>query len=194
MKHWRASDLLLAGSALLLILSWTTAGAALQAADAPEKPIEQVFKNIHVLNGLPASQKDGVMAFMAASLGVGCTHCHVNPWDSDEMPAKLAARRMILMTRKINQDHFGGAQVVNCYTCHQGRLQPAANAAGEDPAWQMLDSAPEPAATLPTLDQIVARYVRAAGGEAAIDRMTSRVSQGAQITTNRWFRRRPTGS
>src|SRR5262249_33932419 len=87
----------------------------------PEKTAEQVYKNIQVLNGLPASDLDGVMLFMSAALGVGCTHCHTNPWDSDAKTAKAAARRMILLTRGLNKEHFSGNPAVTCYTCHHGQ-------------------------------------------------------------------------
>src|ERR1044071_917768 len=100
-------------------LNWSS--AAPSAFDEQEKPAEQVYKNIQVFNGLPASELDGVMSYMSAALGVGCTHCHTNPWDSDVKPAKLAARRMILMTRNINKENFSGNPVVNCYTCHRGQ-------------------------------------------------------------------------
>src|SRR6266550_102027 len=73
-----------------------------QTPAAEQKTAEQVYKNIQVLNGLPASELDGVMNFMSASLGVGCNHCHTDQWDSDMKSAKLAARKMIVMTRNLN--------------------------------------------------------------------------------------------
>ncbi len=42
-----------------------------------EKTVEQVFKNIKVLNGMPQSQLYPAMRFMAASLGFQCGSCHV---------------------------------------------------------------------------------------------------------------------
>src|SRR5882762_4544490 len=54
------------------------------AAPAAERTVEQVQKNIKVLNGLPQSQLIPTMNFMSASLGVRCTYCHVNKdgkWD-----------------------------------------------------------------------------------------------------------------
>ena len=94
----------LATSFCLLSVESRTAGLespppAQQKAVSEQKTAEQVYKNIQVLNGLPASELDGVMDFMSASLGVGCTHCHTNPWDSDSKSTKLDARRMIVMTR-----------------------------------------------------------------------------------------------
>jgi len=79
-----------------------------QQESASDKTAEQVYKNIQVLKDLRASDLDGVMTFMSAALGVGCTYCHTNPWESDQKSAKLAARRMIQMTRAINVEHFSG--------------------------------------------------------------------------------------
>ena len=64
-----------------------------------EKTVEQVQKNIQVLNGLPQSQLVPVMNYMGASLGVKCTFCHVKNGDkldpvSDEKPEKATAREM----------------------------------------------------------------------------------------------------
>src|SRR6185369_8402265 len=82
-----------------------------------EKTAEQVFKNIQVFKGLPSSQLLGAMNFMAGSLGVACTHCHVpNQFAKDDKSAKQTARQMILMMRKINDDNFGGKLNVNCAT------------------------------------------------------------------------------
>src|SRR5882724_12122341 len=110
------------------LLSVERRGAALespppgqQKAVSDEKTVEQVYKNIQVLNGLPASELGGVMDFMSAALGVGCTHCHSNPWDSDAKSTKVGARRMILMTRAINKENFSGNPAITCYTCHRGR-------------------------------------------------------------------------
>ena len=48
---------------------------------------------------------------------------------SDAKPAKLAARTMIRMTRRINDDYVSkipdAHTVVSCWTCHRGEAQPA---------------------------------------------------------------------
>ena len=44
-----------------------------------EKTVDQVFKNIKVLNGMPQSKLYPTMRFMAASLGLQCGSCHVIP-------------------------------------------------------------------------------------------------------------------
>src|ERR1044072_3917029 len=60
--------------------------------DHQEQTAEQVYKNIQVLKGVPASQLNSIMSLMAGSLGVTCTHCHVNPWVSDVKQGKQVAR------------------------------------------------------------------------------------------------------
>jgi hypothetical protein len=43
-----------------------------------EKTVEQVYKNIQILKGTPASQLQPLMNYIAGSLGVKCDFCHVN--------------------------------------------------------------------------------------------------------------------
>ena len=145
----------------------------------------EVYKNIQVLKDLRATELDGVMNFMSAALGVGCTYCHTNPWDSDEKPAKLAARRMILMTRAINSEHFSGNPAVTCYTCHRGQHNSVPNPPPDFAASHSEDVAtPVKPIALPSTDEIVDRYVRAIGSEAAIQKIKTRVSRGTETTTN----------
>ena len=152
-----------------------------------EKTAEQVYKNIQVLKGLPAAELDGVMEFMSASLGVGCTHCHTNPWDSDSKTAKLGTRRMILMTRAINKENFSGNPAITCYTCHQGQprtapLPSADLAAGQSPDDQAPPSKPS---DTPSADAIINRHTQAIGGEVAIGKMRTLVLRGTETTSNR---------
>ena len=158
-----------------------------QKAVSDEKTVEQVYKNIQVLNGLPASELDGVMDFMSASLGVGCTHCHTNPWDSDSKSTKVGARRMILMTRAINKENFSGNPAVTCYTCHRGRHNteplPTADLA-TTPAPDVTATTTKTAA-LPSAEDVIARYIRAIGGDAAIGNLKTRTSRGTETTINR---------
>src|SRR6186997_19632 len=58
----------------------------------PPRSAEQAFKNIQVIKSMPASQLQGAMSFMAASLGVDCSFCHTPPaMEKDEKPPKLIA-------------------------------------------------------------------------------------------------------
>src|SRR5438034_424691 len=154
---------------------------SVQAPAAERKTAEQVYKNIQVLNGLPASELDGVMNFMSASLGLGCTHCHTNIWDSDAKSPKLAARKMIVMTRNLNTESFSGNPAITCYTCHRGRpnsvplplVDPVSSQASSQPSEAGATPAKPPA--LPTSDEIIGRYILAIGREAAIAKMKTRV-------------------
>lgn len=107
---------------------------AQQPADRPPAPqgpfAPEKFKNIQVLKDLPADQLDGVMRFMAASLGVNCEFCHVSvpegdwPMEKDDKKTKQTARQMIEMTRTINAQSFEGSTRVNCASCHHGQQEP----------------------------------------------------------------------
>lgn len=175
----------------LASLSWPANLAA--QIQSSEKTAEQAYKNIQVLRELRANELDGVMQFMSAALGVGCTHCHTNPWASDEKTAKVAARRMILMTRVINKDNFSGNPAVTCYTCHRGQHNSVPNPP-PDIATSRLEDATIPLkpTALPSTDEIIDRYTRAIGGEAAIRKIKTRISRGTETTTNRMTPPQPT--
>ncbi|CAN5564934.1 hypothetical protein BH11ARM1_BH11ARM1_07900 [soil metagenome] len=87
---------------------------------------EQVFKDIQVFKGVPASDLIPSMEFMSASLKWECANCH-DPKDySAPSGGKDAARHMILMQREINEKNFGGRLEVTCNTCHGGKERPDA--------------------------------------------------------------------
>ena len=92
-------------------------------------PVENVYKNIQVLNGMPGKHLDGVMNFFWNALQVHCIECHMlgdNGWDfpNDEKESKRTARRMIMMVRNINKNNFSGESRITCFTCHRRSLQP----------------------------------------------------------------------
>lgn len=90
---------------------------------AQDKPAEEVYKNIQVLKGIPASRLIGAMNFFARSLGVKCNHCHVpREFDKDDKPEKQTARKMYEMVRLSNKEL--GSNRVSCYMCHRGNVQP----------------------------------------------------------------------
>jgi hypothetical protein len=190
---------LLAITVQILFASWIVSVAAsgdgqngtAQQPAASEKTAEQVQKNIQVLKGTPESQLLPVMNFMSASLGVRCNFCHVNKngtWDfaSDEMGEKKAAREMITMVLGINKNTFRGNTEVSCYTCHRGRTSPVGV-----PSLPIPEVTPRPAAVeggpreaLPTADQILAKYLEAVGGSAAIDKLKTRAMKGTWLGSN----------
>jgi hypothetical protein len=118
----------------IIVLSLCVVFAAAQSNDLP---VEQTKKNIKVLQGLPSSQLIPVMAFMSNSLGVTCAHCHAKAWESDEKPAKETARKMMAMTRAINEQQFRGKLTVTCNTCHQGRVKPMATPDIANAGWNV---------------------------------------------------------
>jgi len=181
--------------------TWNVAVIGIAAATvgfaqaAPEvKTAEQVYKNIVALKGTPADQVVPAMQFMAASLGVECSTCHVDgKYEADDKGAKKTARSMIAMTLEINKASFGGRVQVTCNTCHRGSERPVAIPPVLDadlpgsPAGHGVEPAPaaRPAAATPTArgpqvqpDEIIAKYVAAVGGADAIKKINTRVMKG----------------
>jgi photosynthetic reaction center cytochrome c subunit len=148
------------------------------AAPPASKTAEQVFKNVIALKGIPADQLIPAMQFISAALGGDCGMCHVpeHP-DLDDKPAKKTARAMIAMTLEINKNSFNGRTQVTCFTCHEGGEHPSSV-----PPVMESDMAPHAetnsAATTPTADDIIAKYISAAGGADAIKKINSRVMTG----------------
>src|SRR5260370_30697847 len=155
---------------------------------------------------MPQSQLIPVMNFFAASMGRRCNFCHVNnngQWDyaADTKPEKNQAREMIKMVMDVNKTTFKGSVSVSCYTCHRGRNQPQSvptlplpqpspgNPAGPggpggQPAGGGAQASPSPTPALPSADDIFNKYIAAIGGQAAIDKLTSRVAKGTIAQAN----------
>ncbi len=154
-----------------------------QVMNPAGKKAEEQFKNIQVLKGIPAEELFPTMQFIAASLGVQCDFCHVqNAFDKDDKKPKQTARKMMEMMFAINKDNFNGHRAVTCNSCHRGNAkpQPIPAVMTEEPREPM--GAPAPAAAKenvgPSADQLLDKYVQAAGGAAAIDKVTTRVMKG----------------
>ena len=89
---------------------------------------------VKVLTGLLAPEFQEEMNHMVQALGVSCGTCHTRGnFASDDNPKKITARRMLEMTKAINNQVFPdhkpkpGESVlgrVTCYTCHQGQATP----------------------------------------------------------------------
>jgi len=156
------------------------AEAASQSAQAEDKPVEQVQKNIQVLTGMPSSQLLPVMHFMRTSLGVRCDYCHVaenGKYWMDDKPAKQTARRMLRMVFEINKANFGGQSVVTCNTCHRGSIKPLPVPAIGQGAFTNTTNNEAAATTperLPTADEVFDRYLQALGGKASVDKVKTR--------------------
>lgn len=166
-------------------------GRAQTPAGAPgPKKAEEQFKNIQVLKGLPAEQLFPTMQFITASLGVECDFCHVQgAFEKDDKKNKQTARKMMEMMFAINKDNFEGHRAVTCNSCHRGSPDPQAIPAvmSEEPKEAMgaphMPNAPANKTEAkesagPTGDQLLDKYIQAAGGAAAIDKVTSRVMKG----------------
>ncbi|HEY0380153.1 MAG TPA: c-type cytochrome [Pyrinomonadaceae bacterium] len=159
-----------------------------------DKPVEQTRKNIQVLKGLPDSQLFTVMNFIRTSLGVNCAYCHVNSggdkweWEKDDKPTKVIARKMMQMQFALNQgnkDIFGATGGVTCFTCHRGQTRPQVMPTLPQPAPEggaAGEAKPEPTAPLPTVDQVLDKYVQAIGGDAAFRKLNTRVMKGTHVT------------
>lgn len=89
------------------------------------EPAESVFKNIELLRGKPASRLPGMMGALTGLIGVPCTTCHVpGRFESEDLAPKRTARQHFKMQAALNQEYFGGANAISCWTCHRGSPKP----------------------------------------------------------------------
>lgn len=113
----------------------------------PGETIGQHYRSIKVLNDLPCAELQLAMQSIAASLGVGCDHCHVTGpgggFDRDDKETKDTARTMMRMVAEINSRAFEGRTVVACATCHHGSSKPVRSPpiAVEMAPWQAAQAA-----------------------------------------------------
>lgn len=170
----------------LLFLLLATVSLAQSAPPKPKAAAEE-FKNVQVLKDVPASEWFPTMQFIAGSLGVGCDHCHVNPFAADEKPAKKRAREMMKMVQQVNAQNFPDQTYrVTCATCHHGSTSPVKAPAVADAGWvkqYLAGQSPQPAAALPDAQQLVAKYRAAIGGKN-LDRIQTRYYKGTAMAYN----------
>ncbi|MEP7116829.1 MAG: c-type cytochrome [Acidobacteriota bacterium] len=126
------------------ILSLAVCGlfAATSAAQVPEpeptRPGIAESPTITVLKGLMVPQFEVEMRHFVQALGLNCGGCHARGnFASEANPRKETARKMIEMTRSLNQKYFPGFVPaegetslgrITCYTCHQGATEPKKSA------------------------------------------------------------------
>jgi len=138
----------------------------------------QKFKNIKVLNDVPADQVGKIMNIMSASLGFDCAGCHVSgekDFEKDDNHHKQTAREMIAMTMSINKQFFDGRPEVSCNTCHNGHERPQSLPSLMPPTQHSeAPSRPVQPTVKPTIDQIIDRYTAALGGKEKIASVKSR--------------------
>ena len=141
----------------------------------------QKFKNIKVLNDMPADQLGKVMNIMSASLGVHCNFCHVSndaDFEKDGKKEKETAREMIKMTFELNKNHFDNRPEISCNTCHGGRSHPQ-SAPNLNPV--VAEERPVQPEKKPTVDEILAKYETALGGKANLAKVTSRQIKAQRV-------------
>ena len=167
--------------------------AVLTAAQTPpqDKPplSEQVFKNVQVLKGISVDDFLGTRGIMAAALQFDCSDCHVNAgtekvdWAADT-PRKIMARRMVTMVAGINQNNFGGRQVVTCWTCHRNRDKPLVTPTLATIYGTPTIEADDVIAQFPGLaspESILDRYIQASGGAQRLASLTSISAKGTAV-------------
>ena len=130
-------------AALTATLVLSLAGrAGLSAAQQPQPPAQGAqppqgppggpggrggfqLGNVQVLKDVPPDQFQLVMQYVAASLGVQCTYCHVMGDNaSDDKDTKKTARKMMQMVSDLNTQFFAGNAKVSCASCHNGHPKP----------------------------------------------------------------------
>jgi hypothetical protein len=179
------------GVALVVIVTvlWPVPTVALtEPVQESPQMVEDVFTEVQLLRGIPVDEFWDTMGMFAAALGKDCVDCHVleavDNWEafSEETPMIRTARGMIQMVQAINQDNFGGAQLVTCFTCHQGTSVPEnvpdlALQYGVPPDKpNALQIFPSPLA--PSAEELFDRYLEELGGVDRLSNVTSIAATG----------------
>src|SRR5439155_822529 len=91
---------------------------------------------------------------------------------------------MVTIVATINKDHFGGRQLVTCWTCHRNRDKPLVTPT-MDTVYGMppLDS-DDVIVTVPGLpapESILDRYIQSSGGAQRLAGLTSFVAKGTSV-------------
>ena len=158
---------------------------------APTKPmmVDDVFKNVQALKGIGVDDFMLTMGIMSAAVGSDCVGCHPSAgtdhvdWALDT-PRKRTARRMVQMVTAINRDNFNGRQVVTCWSCHRGRDRPVTTPTLDvvyGPPIEDSDDVLTQAQGVPSVDQVLDRYLQAIGGARNVARITSFVATGKSV-------------
>lgn len=105
------------------------------AAQPPAVPNIVESPGVKVLMGYTVPEFEQEMQLMTSFLGVNCGYCHLprGNFASDSKPQKITARKMLAMTKGINDTFFPDFKPsaeesklgkVTCFTCHQGNAKP----------------------------------------------------------------------
>jgi hypothetical protein len=137
---------------------------------------EQAYKNIQVLNEVPAEQIPVTMRLITTSLGVQCSFCHVQGAnDKDDKPEKQTARKMMQMVLAVNRDHFEGRTAITCNSCHRGSSSPQGTPVAEEMG-RLIRRGAVPEGV--TAEQLLTKYLQTVGSEADLAKISTVVSKG----------------
>ncbi len=102
----------------------------LPPAPAAGPKASEVYENLELLGDVPLPQFVRLMQALTSWVAPqeGCAYCHApgESMASDSLYTKVVSRRMLAMTREINNNwtsHVGNTGVT-CYTCHRGNNVP----------------------------------------------------------------------
>jgi hypothetical protein len=149
--------------------------------------VEETFKTVQLLRGIPVDTFFEVMGTFASSMGNDCTFCHAansalnKSAFAEQTPRIVKARQMIQMMQAINKQYFGGAPRVTCFTCHGGSNVPKA-----DPSFMSQYGEPvlDPDArdfltdSSVNVNQVWDKYIQAVGGGEKLAKLTSYAAKG----------------
>lgn len=137
---------------------------AQQTGAKPAPTAEQVFKDVKVFKGVPASDMIPAMQFMSASMNYSCGDCHdPNDYAANTNKNKDVTRKMILMQREINDKNFEGRLEVTCMTCHSKQEHPEGMPlpSGVTRRHTRLTAAPKP-------QELIEKHIKAAGTQTGM--------------------------
>lgn len=143
----------------------------------PAKLAREKFKQLTVLQDMPADQMGKVMNLMSEALGVRCSYCHdSNNFAAEGNRFKDTAREMLQMTFELNEKHFAGTSRVTCMTCHRGQAKPDSSMSLPVEAMPghkrtKVDDARE---SLPTVQEVLGKYQQAMGGKERLQSLPPR--------------------
>lgn len=84
------------------------------------------YKNVTVMDNVPADRFMTAMLALKTSIGAECKECHPGEkYESDEMKAKGDTRVMVRLNNVVNLQFFDRKARVTCYTCHRGKWTPS---------------------------------------------------------------------
>ena len=198
----RLSAAALAAGAVLAGVSQRTSAQATQAAASKPPTVDDVFKNVQALKGLTVDDFMLTMGIMSAAVGSDCVGCHPSAgtdhvdWALDT-PRKRTARRMVQMvathqSRQLRRSPGG----------HLLELPSRPRQAGHDTEPRHRSTASRrlesddvltPAQGVPSVDQVLDKYMQALGGAQNVARDNQLRRHGKEHRLSRVWRRRRRG-